>query len=150
MGFYQPYFQESKVKMQFNQNPRFGDKHLSIKAWKFILNLIESIHNFSFHTFLAWLSFFLFSSSSSPLFFSFTFFFFFPNETNFGLLKHGFVKALFGPPNKTHFWVRFLYLLSSPITPSIYEYPFLYFILASNLFTLGLLSPSLDNLQFCP
>ena len=44
-------------------------------------------------------------------------------------LKHGFVKAMFGPPNKTHFWVNFAYFISSPITPSICKaiYVILYF-----------------------
>ena len=53
MGFYQPYFQESKVWIQFYQNPSFGDKFHVIHtksipkvvsipwlAWSWLLHLL--------------------------------------------------------------------------------------------------------------
>ena len=125
-GFYQPYFQESKVKMQFTQNPRFGDKHLSIKAWKFILNLIGFIYKVSFHTknpkfhTFGFSIFFLFLFFSSLLFPLSLYGFSLKNETNFGLFNPIIAKALFGLPTKPIFGSLSLFAFW-PITHAIYK-----------------------------
>ena len=120
MGFYKPYFQESKVWIQFYQNPSFGDKILTIQSLKIPCDPYKIHTQSSFHT-LAWLSsslLFFFSSSSSS-----SSSLLLPSgslpflETNL-VLNHGFVKAMYGLP-KTHFWVKFPYLQKGP---SMFDY----------------------------
>ena len=122
MGFYQPYFQESKVWIKFYQNPSFGDKILIIQSLKIPCDPYKIHTQSSFHT-LACLILAL-PSSSLLLLFSFSFTFCSPpqNETNFGLFNPMFAKAMFSPPNKTYFWVKLRYLQKGP---SMFDY--LYF-----------------------
>ena len=65
MEFYQPYFQESKIWMQFYQNPNFGDKILTIQSLKIPCDPYKIHTQSSFHTFLLDLLFLFFSASSS-------------------------------------------------------------------------------------
>ena len=76
MGFYQPYFQESKVWIQFYQNLSFGVKILTIQSLKIPCDPYKIHTQSSFHTKIqssitCWLdlgsSIFSSSSSSSPL-----------------------------------------------------------------------------------
>ena len=60
MGFTNPNFKKSKARMQFYQNPRLGDKLLTIQSLKF-----------SFHTFLTLLELLSFFLSSLLLLFLF-------------------------------------------------------------------------------
>ena len=134
--------------MQFTQNPRFGDKHLSIKAWKFILNLIGFIYKVSFHTFLD-----LIPPFSSPLLLPLPLLLFFalPSLSLRFLfshkmrpiwsLKHGFNKAMFGQDKNPFLAFSFSFLHSSLITPLIYEYIFHYFFFGPKSFHIRTFKP---------
>ena len=50
MGFTNLNFKKSKVKMQFNQNPRFGDKHLIIQSLTIPYDPYKIHTQSSFHT----------------------------------------------------------------------------------------------------
>ena len=140
--------------MKFNQSPRFGAKHLSIKAWKFILNLIESIHKFSFHTknpkFHTLIeldpSFFFSSSSSSSsshLFFSFHDFPPLTNETNLVFKFQILLRPCLAIKNP--FLGSYHNCIFVPQLLAIYISSSFYCILASHIFTIGLLSPLWTN-----
>ena len=104
IGFYQPYFQESKVWIQFYQNPSFGDKILTIQSLKIPCDPYKIHAQSSFHTkiqssiqnhIVPYLGLIPLSSSSLlplPLLYFSLFplsrFVPFPNETNFWSLNH--------------------------------------------------------------
>ena len=160
MGYTNLNFKKSKVRIQFYQNPRFRDKILTISSLKFHVIHTKSIlkvisiqkKNQSSIPWLAWLLF----SSSLPFFFS-------SSSSSSLLLPSGspqmrpiwsfknpdFVKALFGPL-KTHFWVKFAYLLLSPPTLGHLYSKFSLFHFGLKLINSCLLGPFLDKFQFCP
>ena len=156
MGFYQPYFQESKVWIQYYQNPSFGDKILTIQNFKipcdpYKIHTQSSFHtkNPKFHT-LACLILAPPSSSLLLLFsFSFTFCSFFPNETNFWSLNPCLLRPCLAL-QKPIFGLSFIICKKVPPCLTICISSSQICILAHSLFNLCLLSPFLDQLQNCP
>ena len=112
IGFYQPYFQESKVWIQYYQNPSFGDKILTIQNLKipcdpYKIHTQSNFHtkNPKFHTSLGSSLFFFFFFLFLFLFLAFTVFALFGDQ--FGFKSYFQVKVMFGLQIKPIFGLTF-------------------------------------------
>ena len=136
MGFTNLNFKKSKVKMQFNQNPKFGDKHLIIQSLTIPCDPYKIQSSIPLILVSLLLLFFFFSLSLfSPSLYGLVL----QNETKF-VLKPMFVKAMFGQDKKTHFFCfNFSFLHLSPLFSSI----------SIPTFSICLYSHNLLNFYFC-